>query len=137
MKSTSCESRDQEILLLVHDELSGWRKALIRWHIRGCAACRQREATLREVSGALSVALGGRAFVAARKGVAPIRNKRSAAVRLVVVACALLAIGVSGAAIYNMFRDDCAGLPLHKSTGPQTQTRSWIKAHQPKAHQPL
>src|SRR5579859_2628420 len=58
--SERCLERDQDLLLLVHGELSWPRHLLTRAHLCGCTLCRQRRAQFQWVSQALARAIGGR-----------------------------------------------------------------------------
>jgi len=53
----SCYDRDQDVLLLVHGELSGPRRLLTQWHVRRCPGCCERHERLHRVSGLMAGAI--------------------------------------------------------------------------------
>jgi len=42
VKKMHCSERDQDILLLQHDELSGWRRLATLHHLRSCPRCQEQ-----------------------------------------------------------------------------------------------
>src|SRR5690242_11961799 len=52
-----CHDRDQDLLLLTHDELSWQHRWIILAHLRTCRRCRERRAKLQRISAALAVVI--------------------------------------------------------------------------------
>jgi anti-sigma factor RsiW len=95
MKSSQCQSRDQDILLYLHRELPALKRALLQAHLKRCDKCRARAAQMTSVSSILSAAVGSSRFrpeSLSHRASVPKQSKR---LRIAVVALALLVIGFS------------------------------------------
>lgn len=53
----SCQHREQDVLLLVHDELRGIRRLLTEAHLRHCPRCQEQKARYTSVSRSLASVL--------------------------------------------------------------------------------
>lgn len=54
---TTCEKHSESLLLLVHNELSGWSRLQLEAHLLLCGECRARERRLRSLATTLASSL--------------------------------------------------------------------------------
>jgi anti-sigma factor RsiW len=131
----SCESRNQDLLLLAHGELGGLRRALLERHLRRCPRCQEQKARYGAVSRAMAAAVRGDALPAwsvpasAREP----ERARSGALRwaLITVLALLLGVAVAGTATWlpeQRDRRDAVG-PAHSKLMPIGQDESCARCH--------
>jgi anti-sigma factor RsiW len=71
---TTCDKHSESLLLLVHNELSGWPRLQVETHLLVCRACRAKESRLRSLSTTLAISLknprlGSRTFRRPRRAI--------------------------------------------------------------------